>query len=77
MVIHGGGIGAALRDKIGRLRIELEDVAKPGEVEFPKEQTIKTTYKTYEGLIVEAELFVLRDSGGSDSRWGGWKSTSF
>jgi len=54
-------------------RIEFEDVAKPGEVEFPSDKTIKTTYKTYEGLIVEAELFA-RDESKSDF-WARFKAS--
>ncbi|NQV54703.1 MAG: DUF4340 domain-containing protein [Rhodospirillales bacterium] len=40
----------------GVASLELEDVRKPGEIEFPADQTIKTTLYTYDGLIVEAEL---------------------
>lgn len=54
-------------------KIEFEDVAKAGEVEFPKEQTIRTTYRTYEGLIVEAEL-VARDESKSDF-WARFKAS--
>lgn len=38
-------------------RIELEDVRRPGKIEFPEGKTIKTTLRTYDGLIVESELF--------------------
>ncbi|MEE2760322.1 MAG: DUF4340 domain-containing protein [Pseudomonadota bacterium] len=37
-------------------RIELEDVRRPGKIEFSAGKTIKTTLRTYDGLIVEAEL---------------------
>ncbi len=38
-------------------RIELEDMRKPGKINFPVGKTIKTTLRTYDGLVVEAELF--------------------
>lgn len=38
-------------------RIELEDMRKPGKINFPVGKTVKTTFRTYDGLIVEAELF--------------------
>jgi len=38
-------------------RIEFEDVAKPGEVEFPKDKIIHTTYKTYDGLIIDVDVY--------------------
>lgn len=38
-------------------RIELEDIREPGQIEFPADKTIKTTLRTYDGLIVDVELF--------------------
>ncbi len=43
-------------------RIEFEDVRKPGEIEFPKEKTIHTTYNTYDGLIVDVDLVATDES---------------
>ena len=54
-------------------KIEFEDVAKPGEIEFPKEQTIHTTYRTYDGLIVDVDL-VARDESKSDF-WARFKAS--
>ncbi len=37
--------------------LELEDVARPGEREFPADKTIKTEYRTSDGLIINAESY--------------------
>ena len=57
----------------GADKIEFEDVAKPGEVEFPKDQTIHTTYHTYDGLIIDVDL-VARDESKSDF-WARFKAS--
>ena len=45
-------------------RIEFEDVGKPGEngIDFPKDKTISTTYHTYDGLIVVADVYAKDES---------------
>jgi hypothetical protein len=56
-------------------RIEFEDVAKPGEhgIDFPKDKTIRTTYKTYDGLIVEADVYAKDES--KSEFWGRFKAS--
>ncbi|MFP6735197.1 MAG: DUF4340 domain-containing protein [Rhodospirillales bacterium] len=52
-------------------RIELEDVRKPGKIKFPDGKTIKTTLRTYDGLIVEVELFATE---GDEEFWARFKA---
>ena len=54
-------------------RIEFDDVAKPGEIDFPKDKVIHTTYTTYDGLMIDAEVFA-RDESKSEF-WGRFKAS--
>ena len=38
-------------------KLELEDVRAAGKIQFPKDKTIKTTIRTFDGLLVTVESF--------------------
>ena len=42
--------------------LELEDIKKAGDVEFPADKLVKTEYRTADGLIVNAESFESEDT---------------
>ena len=50
--------------------LELEDVRRAGELKFPENQTIKTTYNMFDGLIVEVEMFEDKEN----RFWGRFKA---
>jgi hypothetical protein len=54
-------------------KIEFEDVAKPGEIDFPKDKTIHTTFNTYDGLIVDADIYPKDES--KSEFWGRFKAS--
>ena len=53
-------------------KLELQDVRKAEDIKFPKEKTIKTKYRMFDGLIVNIETF--EDSSGKF--WGRLTSVS-
>ncbi|MDA0240454.1 MAG: DUF4340 domain-containing protein, partial [Proteobacteria bacterium] len=52
--------------------LELEDVRASDKIKFLVDKTIKTTYRTTDGLIVNVELF----DGGGDKFWARFKASS-
>ena len=42
--------------------LELEDIKKAGDVEFPADKLVKTEYRTADGLVVNAESFETEDT---------------
>ena len=43
-------------------KLELEDVRAAGKIQFPKDKTIKTTIRTFDGLLVTVESFEDKDT---------------